>query len=93
LYPIQQLHPDAENKSKLIWCAKDRVTAWEDWILRDQLPSAAGKCNVPLEKIGKLAKDLGITSTPTLIFADGKRMLGAQPYKEIERMLSAISKK
>lgn len=92
LYPIQQLHPDAENKSKLIWCAKDRVKAWEDWILRDQLPSTAGKCNVPLEKIGKLAKDLGITSTPTLIFADGKRMLGAQPYKEIERMLSATVK-
>lgn len=93
LYPIQQLHPDAENKSKLIWCAKDRVKAWEDWILRDQLPSTAGKCNVPLDKIGKLARDLGVTSTPTLIFADGKRMLGAQPYKEIERMLSAATKK
>lgn len=93
LYPIQQLHPDAENKSKLIWCAKDRVKAWEDWILRDQLPDTAGKCNVPLEKIGKLARDLGVSSTPTMVFADGKRMLGAQPYKEIERMLSAATKK
>lgn len=93
LYPIQQLHPDAESKSKLIWCAKDRVKAWEDWILRDQLPDTAGKCNVPLEKIGKLARDLGVSSTPTMVFADGKRMLGAQPYKEIERMLSTATKK
>lgn len=93
LYPIQQLHPDAESKSKLIWCAKDRVKAWEDWILRDQLPDTAGKCNVPLEKVGKLARDLGVSSTPTMVFADGKRMLGAQPYKEIERMLSAATKK
>ena len=40
LYPIEQLHPDAASKSKLIWCAKDRVKAWEDWILRDQLPTS-----------------------------------------------------
>lgn len=93
LYPIEQLHPDAENKSKLIWCAKDRVKAWENWILRDQLPGTAAKCDVPIEKIGQLAKKIGVTSTPTLIFADGKRMLGAQPYKEIERMLSEATKK
>ncbi len=93
LYPIEQLHPDAANKSKLIWCAKDRVKAWEDWILRDQLASAAGSCDVPLEKVGELARKVGVTSTPTLIFADGKRMLGAQPYKEIERMLVSASKK
>ncbi|HSG92932.1 MAG TPA: DsbC family protein, partial [Methylotenera sp.] len=86
LYPIEQLHPDAANKSKLIWCANNRVKAWEDWILRDQLPSSAGNCEVPLDKVGQLAKKAGVTSTPTLIFADGKRMLGAQPYKEIERM-------
>lgn len=93
LYPIEQLHPDAANKSKLIWCANNRVKAWEDWILRDQLPSSAGNCEVPLDKVGQLAKKAGVTSTPTLIFADGKRMLGAQPYKEIERMLSAAAKK
>ncbi|MDP3212336.1 DsbC family protein [Methylotenera sp.] len=92
LYPIEQLHPDAANKSKLIWCAKDRVKAWEDWILRDQLASSAGSCDVPLEKVGELARKIGVTSTPTLIFSDGKRMLGAQPYKEIERMLSATKK-
>jgi len=93
LYPIEQLHPDAANKSKLIWCAKDRVAAWEDWILRDELPKAAGNCEVPLEKVGQLARRIGVTSTPTMIFADGKRMLGAQPYKEIERMLAAAPKK
>ena len=93
LYPIEQLHPDAASKSKLIWCAKDRVKAWEDWILRDQLPTSAGSCDVPLDKVGELARKVGVTSTPTLIFADGRRMLGAQPYKEIERMLSQVKSK
>ena len=93
LYPIEQLHPDAASKSKLIWCANNRVKAWEDWIFNNQLPKSAGTCEVPLEKIGQLAKKIGVTSTPTLIFSDGKRMLGAQPYKEIERAMTVAVKK
>ncbi|MDZ4140500.1 MAG: DsbC family protein [Methylotenera sp.] len=92
LYPIVQLHPDAANKSKLIWCAKDRAKAWDDWIMRDQLPKSTGACEVPLESVGELARKIGVTSTPTLIFSDGKRMLGAQPYKEIERAMVAAKK-
>jgi thiol:disulfide interchange protein DsbC len=92
LYPIAQLHPDSANKSKAIWCASNRVKAWQDWILNDKLPSSAGNCEVPIEKIGDLARKIGVTSTPTLFFADGKRMLGAQPYKEIERAMVAAKK-
>jgi thiol:disulfide interchange protein DsbC len=92
LYPLEQLHPDAVAKSKAIWCANNRVKAWEDWILRNQLPKVAGSCEVPIEKVGELARKIGVTSTPTLIFADGKRMLGSQPYKEIERALANAAK-
>jgi thiol:disulfide interchange protein DsbC len=93
LYPIEQLHPDAAAKSKSIWCASNRVKAWNDWIFNNQLPKTAGNCEVPLEKVGELARRVGVTSTPTLIFADGKRMLGAQPYKEIEKSMQAAVKK
>ncbi len=88
LYPIVQLHPDSANKSKLIWCAPSRASAWHDWIFDSQLPKSVGNCDVPLERVGDLARKLGVNSTPTLFFVDGKRMLGAQPYKEIERMLA-----
>ena len=91
LYPIQQLHPDAAAKSKSIWCSPNRVKAWNDWILNDQLPTSTGNCEVPLEKVGELARRAGIVSTPTLIFADGKRVLGAQPHQEIEKYLKAAS--
>lgn len=94
LYPIEKLHPDAANKSKSIWCASNRVKAWQDWIFNDQLPNkAASNCDTPLEQVGDLAARHGVTSTPTLFFANGKRMLGAQPYKEIERALAAAGKK
>ncbi len=87
LYPLEGLHPDAANKSKAIWCAPDRVKAWHDWILNGQVAKGGASCDTPLEKNAELAKKLGVTSTPTLIFADGKRMLGAYPSKEIEKAL------
>ncbi len=93
LYPLQQLHPDAVAKSKSIWCASNRTKAWEDWILNNQLPKSAANCEVPLEKVGELARKIGVVSTPTLIFSDGRRMAGAQPYKEIERAMVAAAKK
>lgn len=93
LYPIDQLHPDAANKSRSIWCATNREKAWTDWILKDQLPTTTGKCEVPLEKVGELARKFGITGTPALIFSDGKKIPGAVPYKEIERYLQAASSK
>lgn len=91
LYPLEQLHPDAANKSKSIWCSPNRAKAWNDWIHKDQLPSSTTNCDVPLAKVGALAKKLGVISTPTLIFSDGKRVLGAQSYKEIEKSLQAAS--
>ena len=93
LYPLAQLHPDSAAKSKSIWCADNRVKAWQDWILKGQLPTSTGNCEVPLEKVGELARKVGVNSTPTLFFADGKRMMGAQPYKEIEKSLQMAARK
>lgn len=92
LYPLEQLHPNAAEKSKLIWCAEDRVAAWNDWIFNNKLPKTAGNCEVPLEEVGNLARKVGVASTPTLIFSDGKRMQGAQPYKAIEASMKAALK-
>lgn len=92
LYPIESLHPDAANKSKSIWCASNRVKAWNEWIFNNRLPTGTAKCEVPLEKVGELARKYGVNSTPTLFFEDGKRMLGAQPAAEIEKGLVAGKK-
>lgn len=88
LFPIEKLHPDAKNKSQLIWCAKDRAKAWHDWSINDELPLGKAACEAPTLQTLELGSKLGVTSTPTLIFSDGKRMLGAQPYKEIEKGLN-----
>ena len=38
LMPLDQLHPDAANKAKAIWCSADRAKSWQDWVLNGQLP-------------------------------------------------------
>ncbi|HWU83090.1 MAG TPA: DsbC family protein [Methylophilaceae bacterium] len=92
LFPLEQLHPDAANKARAIWCSADKSKAWTDWVLNSQLPKAAVNCDAPIEKIAALGRKLGVTSTPTLILQDGKRILGAYPAKEIDQALDAAAK-
>lgn len=93
LYPLEQLHPDAGNKSRAIWCAPDRAKAWTDWILNGQLAKNGTSCDTPIETLATLGRSLNISSTPTLVFADGKRLLGAYPAAEIEKALNAAGRK
>ena len=86
LYPLA-IHPEAEEKSKKIWCAKNRAKAWNEYIFKDKLPKNPGDCETPINKIVKLGKDLGISSTPTIILPNGKRVAGAIPYKQLEEYL------
>ncbi len=87
LLPLDQLHPDAANKAKLIWCAPDKAKAWQDWVINGALPKKSASCEAPLEKIANVAKKYAVTSTPTLFFADGKRLTGAYPAAEIDKAL------
>lgn len=87
LLPLDQLHPDAANKAKLIWCAPDKAKAWQDWVINGVLPKKSASCDAPLEKIANMAKKYAVTSTPTLFFADGKRLTGAYPAAEIDKAL------
>lgn len=85
LYPIDQLHPDATNKSKKVWCAKDRSKAWTDLMTKGQLPQNNGGCATPLARNTELANQLHIAGTPAVIFEDGQLVPGAIPKEQIEK--------
>jgi thiol:disulfide interchange protein DsbC len=92
LYPI--LGADSVEKSKAIWCAKDRVAAWQDWMLRDQaVPSPSGGCDATaLSRNVELGRKHKITGTPTLLFTNGNRVPGAVDAKKVEQMLALAAK-
>ena len=86
LYPI--LSPDSAEKSRNIWCAKDRVAAWQDHMLRDKVTPPASCDTSALQRNLAFGKKFKITGTPTLIFVDGSRVPGAINDTEVEKRLA-----
>jgi thiol:disulfide interchange protein DsbC len=88
LYPI--LGPDSTEKSRNLWCAKDKAKAWLDWMVRDALPAAASCDSTALARNVEFGRKYKITGTPTMVFADGTRVPGAIPAQQVEKLLAAV---
>lgn len=90
LYPI--LGNDSIDKSKAIWCAKDRGQTWQDWMVREQaIPRNNATCDTSaLARNVELGHSAKITGTPTLIFTNGTRIPGAIDNKQIEEQLAKV---
>ena len=86
LYPI--LGAGSTERSRNIWCAKDRAKAWNDWMLKDVDPASATCDTAALTRNVEVGRKYKITGTPTLIFADGSRVPGAINAQQIEKFLS-----
>ena len=93
LMPI--LGPDSTAKSRDIWCAKEPMRAWRDWMLDGVVPSKAGaKCDTAaIDRNLVFSRANRITGTPAVFFEDGTRRPGALPGAEVERLLVAASAK
>jgi thiol:disulfide interchange protein DsbC len=89
LYPLTTIHPDAARKATLIWCAKDRMQAWDDWMLRGRLPEGGNvSCATPIFEIVDLAQKLGINGTPGIVFNSGRMIPGLIPKEQVEAYLA-----
>ena len=86
LYPI--LGPDSGEKSRNIWCAKDKAKAWLDLMVRDQAAPAASCDTGAIARNVEFGKKYKITGTPTLVFADGTRVPGAIGAAQVEKLLA-----
>lgn len=87
LLPIEQLHPKAPAISRAIWCATDRVKAWDQYMLKGVAP-ASPACDNPVDKIVAFGQSKKINGTPTIFFEDGKRVPGAIPLDRFEELLT-----
>ncbi|MEY3487682.1 MAG: hypothetical protein RL075_1687 [Pseudomonadota bacterium] len=88
LFLLPILSADSAEKSKAVWCAKDKAKAWADLMVRDK-PAAAGNCDTSvLARNIEFSKQHRITGTPTLIFADGTRVPGAISAQQVEQYLA-----
>ena len=89
LYPI--LSEDSVRKSKQIWCAPDRAKAWNDWMVDGKVPSGRDDCDTSaVTRNQEFGRQLNISGTPTMFFADGERIPGAIPLARIEQKLGSV---
>ncbi|MFC5513276.1 DsbC family protein [Massilia jejuensis] len=85
------LSEDSFTKSKNIWCAPNRVKAWDDWMLDNKVPpTAPANCESPNQKIAELGQKLKIQGTPAIFFTDGTRIPGAVDLAGLEAKLGSI---
>lgn len=87
MYP---LFPGSEEKSRAVWCSKDRAKAWNDMMLEGIVPPD-GKCDTPLEKNMALGRQLKVNGTPALVFENGTINPGYLPAAELEKALIAAT--
>lgn len=91
LYPI--LGQDSVDKSRQIWCAKDKGKVFIDWMVRDvAIPSSASCDTAALQRNVEFGRKMRITGTPTLFFTNGARVPGAIDQARIERLLAEAGK-
>jgi thiol:disulfide interchange protein DsbC len=85
------LSEDSFVKSKNIWCAPDRVKAWDDWMINGKLPpTAPAACETPNDQIVALGQKLKIQGTPAIFFTDGSPIPGAIDLKGLEAKLQSL---
>ena len=83
LYPV--LGSDSVVKSRNIWCAKDQLATWNNWMLKGEQPATA-ECEqtTTIDKNIALGQSMRITGTPTLFLQDGTRIGGYLPKDQLE---------
>jgi thiol:disulfide interchange protein DsbC len=89
LLPI--LSADSNEKSRAVWCAKDRARAWDDLMNRTATPAAAPRnCTTPIEDNQALAQRFGVRGTPAVYLANGQQIGGYLPADKIEQALAGV---
>jgi len=88
LYPI--LGGDSPEKSKQIWCAKDNIKVWRDWMIKGTPIAESPACDTSaLQRNLALGRKHRISGTPGLVYEDGKMQPGAVGAEAVERQLVA----
>jgi thiol:disulfide interchange protein DsbC len=83
--------PQSVAPSKQVFCESNPTAAWENLIVKGIQPSSKKSCANPIDRNLALAKELKITGTPTIIFANGMRVPGGIPLEQIEDILKKVS--
>jgi thiol:disulfide interchange protein DsbC len=92
VYPV--LGPDSDAKSRAIWCSKDALKTWRDWMLDGVTPPRAmGNCDTgAIQRTTAFGQKYRINGTPALFFENGERVPGAMSGADLAKRLDEAKK-
>lgn len=82
-----QGHEEAPLKARKIYCSSNKDKAWKDWMLEGKLPNNKGECKNPVADHKNLARSVGFSSTPVMIFENGTAINSGLSGEEIIQLL------
>jgi thiol:disulfide interchange protein DsbC len=89
LVPI--LGGDSPEKSRDIWCAKDRGKAWRSWMVDNVAPPSDRTCDTAaLSRNVRLGEKHGVTGTPSMVFENNERVSGIIGNEALEKKFSLL---
>lgn len=66
------IHPGADKKAEAVWCAPDRKAAFSAAMSGG--PTGSATCPNPVAEVTRIAREIGISGTPTTLAADGTKI-------------------
>jgi len=87
LYPLQQLHPQAYDKARVVLSTKSRKNLDQAFDGKE-LPKLKGDAaKAAVDAVIKFAQEQGINSTPTILLPDGKPYQGQRDAQALQAIL------
>jgi len=82
--------PDSMEKSRAVWCARDRGRAWEELLAKGSVSNTSKTCDTTaIERSIQLAERLGVRGTPAVYLASGQQIGGYLAADKIEQALAS----
>ena len=89
-FPFPVISPESIPLARMAWCASDRSGAWRAIMAGHRPSDAAQDCDTTgLVEILKVGERFAIQNTPTVVLANGKRLVGATPAEQFISELDA----
>lgn len=96
-FVVPILGPEAKRIAAALACAAAPAAAWSAWMLKGQEPAAPSggqaACDAAalrLAALERLATSMGVSGTPTMVAADGRKYAGAMPSDKLALWLAPV---
>ena len=88
MYPV--ISPESLSIASAAWCSGNRAAAWKSAMNGDRREVAGAACDTSgLKAILQFGEKYRILETPTVVLANGKRLVGATPPEQFMQELGA----